>query len=105
MPTIDGQLTVWDVADEWSVLTGIKVVGCQEMPEVPEFEANLLRETAEQLDIEDFLSGRIRPSGVVVLFVGKTRGSATIWELSPRFSAIWLSCGEEPGALASLRLQ
>jgi hypothetical protein len=103
MPTIDGQLTVWDVADDWSVFTGIKVVGCQEMPEVPEFEANLL-EAGEQLDIEDFLSGRIRPSGVVVLFVGITRGS-TLWELSPRCSAIWLSCGEEPGALASLRLQ
>jgi hypothetical protein len=104
VPTIDGETTVWDVADEWSVLTGIKVVGVQEMPEAPEFEANLL-EMGEQLDIEDFLSGRVRPSGVVVLFVGKIRGSATLWELSPRFSAIWLSGGAEPGALASLRLQ
>src|ERR1035438_1530319 len=53
MPTIDGQLTVWDVAEEWSVLTGIKVVGCQEMPEVLRVAGDLQQQTPLMMVVVD----------------------------------------------------
>jgi hypothetical protein len=111
MFSLSGEKTIWDSADEWSVLTGIKVWGAQECtrgesPAFPDTELNadMLSEWGEEVNQDDFLEGRIRPTGVVVLFVSK-KNKGTLWELSPECSAIWLSRGEAPGALASLRLQ
>ena len=112
MPTDDsrsiysrGQLTVWGVADELSVLTGIWVRGWQEGVDL---DLDRFRKHAGPIDLEDFRSGRVRPAGAVILYSDRN-GVLTLWELSPMVSQIVLqverSLGPVPGALASLLRQ
>jgi hypothetical protein len=101
MPTIDGRTTVWDVAEEWSIETGIMVLGVQQDAGIDEGHLSVL---GEQIDPDDFLDGLIKPEGVVLLFMNAS-SVATLWELSPTTSYAWRRAGEIPGVLASVRLQ
>jgi hypothetical protein len=85
-------MNVYEFAKMLTETTGREVRGFQsfaERPEEKEKIESILAEHGTPLDIERFLSGEIKPAGVLVLYLNAGAPQARLYELSAEVSEKW----------------
>jgi hypothetical protein len=85
-------MNVYEFAKMLSETTGHEVRGFQsfaERPEEKERIESILAEHGTPLDIEEFLSGEIKPAGVLVLYLNPESPRTHLYELSAEVSEKW----------------
>jgi hypothetical protein len=85
-------MNVYEFAKMVSESTGFEVRGFQSFLERAEEKRkmeSLLEEHGIPLDLEQLLSGEIKPSGVLILYLNSASGATRLYEMSAEVSEKW----------------
>lgn len=85
-------MNVIEFAQMLSETTGCEVKGFQSFSERPDEKQKMeaiLSEHGTLLDTERFLSGEIKPAGLVIAYLNHQVNDAVLYEMSPEVSEKW----------------